>query len=597
MVHCVILDTGVRHNHKAFRDEKLSGFTLTGNDELEVQSDFEDSYGHGTAVYGIIREPDTNITNIRLAGIENGMDEEQLILALQYIDEHCDVDIINLSLGITRIDSKDALYHICRKLFEKGVIIVSAFDNEGAMSYPAAFDCVIGVIADSECSKTNEYVYYEDHCINIGAKGGLQRLAWTEPEYVFMKGNSFACAHVTKQIIRLMKEGISTFEQILDALKNRAKKYYYLESVQKNISVQKELPTSGRIAIFPFNKEMHSLIRFSDMMPYTISKVYDCKYTGRIGSTTKSVLKDEVEEIVIENINEIDMDAFDIFVFGHFEEIEVYYEEDFRSKLIQKLLESCKYIISFDELSSYGTIGSNDKVYYPVVEEEHVPLNRFGKLYRIRKPVIGVFGTSSQQGKFSLQLILRRKFLEAGYEIGQIGTEPQSGMFGMDYVFPMGYHRAIHIDEWQTVLLLNERINELCDKGKEIILVGSQAGTVVYDTGNLNRHTFIQNAFFQGTNPDAVVLTVNPYDEIEYVERTIHYLESGENTKVIALVVFPMDIDEHWRGMDYKKHKLSYAEFCEKKQRFISFGLPIFLLGNHEDMDRLFAEVIGFFSE
>ncbi len=74
MVHCVILDTGVRHNHKAFRDEKLSGFTLTGNDELEVQSDFEDTYGHGTAVYGIIREPDTNITNIRLAGIENGMD-------------------------------------------------------------------------------------------------------------------------------------------------------------------------------------------------------------------------------------------------------------------------------------------------------------------------------------------------------------------------------------------------------------------------------------------------------------------------------------------------------------------------------------------
>ena len=68
MVHCVILDTGVRHNHKAFRDEKLSGFTLTGNDELEVQSDFEDSYGHGTAVYGIIREPETNITNIRLAG-------------------------------------------------------------------------------------------------------------------------------------------------------------------------------------------------------------------------------------------------------------------------------------------------------------------------------------------------------------------------------------------------------------------------------------------------------------------------------------------------------------------------------------------------
>ena len=125
----------------------------------------------------------------------------------------------------------------------------------------------------------------------------------------------------------------------------------------------------------------------------------------------------------------------------------------------------------------------------------------------------------------------------------------------------------------------------------------NQANTVVYDTGNLNRYTFIQNAFFQGTNPDAVVLVVNAYDEPEYVGRTISYLQSGENTKVIALVIFPMDIDEHWRGMNYKKHKLSYEEFLEKKQKFVSFGLPIFLLGNDEDMEQLFAELIDFFEE
>ena len=597
MINCIILDTGVRHKHKAFKGERLSGFSLKGNHEPEVQDDFEDLYGHGTAVFDIIREPDINITNIRLDGIENGMAETQLIHALQYIDGHCHADIVNLSLGITAGDAKDELYGICRKLYEKGVIIVSAFDNEGAMSYPAAFDCVIGVVTDSECSRKNEFVYYEDECINIGAKGNLQRLAWTEPEYVFMQGNSFACAHVTKQIIQLMKEGISTFEQILLALKKRAKKCCYLNGSQKGECVKKELPAGGRIALFPFNKEMHSLIRFSDMMPYKISKVYDCKYTGRVGSTTKAVLNDEVEEINIENICEIDMEAFDAFVFGHFEELEAFYEDGFRIKLIKRLMEKSKYIISFDELSDYEAFRSNDKVYFPVVREEHVPPNRFGKLFRINKPVIGVFGTSSQQGKFSLQLILRKKFMEAGYETGQIGTEPQAGMFGMDYVFPIGYNRSAHIDEWQTVLLLNSQLKELCDKGKEIILVGSQANTVVYDTGNLNRYTFIQNAFFQGTNPDAVVLVVNAYDEPEYVGRTISYLQSGENTKVIALVIFPMDIDEHWRGMNYKKHKLSYEEFLEKKQKFVSFGLPIFLLGNDEDMEQLFAELIDFFEE
>ena len=115
MINCIILDTGVRHKHKAFKEERLSGFSLKGNHESEVQDDFEDLYGHGTAVYDIIREPDINITNIRLDGIENGMAETQLIHALQYIDGHCHADIVNLSLGITAGDAKDELYGICMK--------------------------------------------------------------------------------------------------------------------------------------------------------------------------------------------------------------------------------------------------------------------------------------------------------------------------------------------------------------------------------------------------------------------------------------------------------------------------------------------------
>lgn len=31
----------------------------------------------------------------------------------------------------------------------------------------------------------------------------------------------------------------------------------------------------------------------------------------------------------------------------------------------------------------------------------------FGKLYKFSKPVVGVFGTSSKQGKFTLQLYMR----------------------------------------------------------------------------------------------------------------------------------------------------------------------------------------------
>lgn len=51
-------------------------------------------------------------------------------------------------------------------------------------------------------------------------------------------------------------------------------------------------------------------------------------------------------------------------------------------------------------------------------------------LYRISTPVLAVCGTSSKQGKFTLQLELRKRFCEMGYKVGQIGTEPNSLLLG-----------------------------------------------------------------------------------------------------------------------------------------------------------------------
>lgn len=66
--------------------------------------------------------------------------------------------------------------------------------------------------------------------------------------------------------------------------------------------------------------------------------------------------------------------------------------------------------------------------------------------------------------------------MEAGYNIGQIGTEPSALLYGMDYVFPMGYNSSVYIKEYETVRYLNYVLNELCMNKKDIILVGSQSG-------------------------------------------------------------------------------------------------------------------------
>lgn len=93
---------------------------------------------------------------------------------------------------------------------------------------------------------------------------------------------------------------------------------------------------------------------------------------------------------------------------------------------------------SFDDRSDQ--IGNYSRYFSTQKKKEAITPIPFGKLYRNPKPVLGVFGTSSRQGKFTLQLILRKHFTELGYVIGQIGTEPTAALFEMDADFHFGYN-------------------------------------------------------------------------------------------------------------------------------------------------------------
>lgn len=86
------------------------------------------------------------------------------------------------------------------------IFSIAAFDNDGAVSYPAAFDCVIGVDASPNCKNVSEYEFVENSIINLRAKGGIQKLAWTTPEYVIVQGSSFACAYMSANILNLLNE-------------------------------------------------------------------------------------------------------------------------------------------------------------------------------------------------------------------------------------------------------------------------------------------------------------------------------------------------------------------------------------------------------
>lgn len=591
----VIIDSGINLNHPKIRDDEVNGF---GYKNGQIIDDFMDTFGHGTAIYSIIKNqcPSSDILNIKLFDIENSLNEDELIELLTYILNSINTDFIHMSLGINIINRYYELKDICQKICDKNIVMISAFDNYGSISYPAAFESVLGVSSSNNCVKISDFEFIDDSVINILAKGSLQKLAWVNPEYIFLEGNSFAAAHVTATALSFNLVDLKR-TSVLEQFKKISKKQHYCSEYNNS----KQLFEIHKAALFPFSKEMHSLIRYSGLLPFSIEKIYDTRYSMYVGSTTKHLLQDDSIDIniKIEKIDSIEWDAFDTIIIGHLRELAKYLGEDYQENFIKNALERGKNVYTFDDVTKIfdEEFLSSNNIYCPTITKANLFPNRLGKLHRISVPVLGVFGTSSKQGKYTLQLDMRQKLKKRGFSVGQIGTEPTALLFGMDYVFPTGYDSTVYINGYDSIRYLNHIINEL-SYDNDIVVVGSQSGTVSYDTGNLSMIPITQNEFLLGTQPDAVLLCINPYDEIEYIERTIRYIESITiNCRVIGIVVFPVDVDRttmlYNKRVPLTKERYQYIE----KQIEDKFSLHTYLLGNEQDMEKICDSIELYFSE
>ncbi len=592
-IHILIIDSGV--DNSSIKDGKeINGFSYY---QGRVEKNFRDQVGHGTAIYNIISKELKNveITNIRFFSAESNVSENDLIGVLNYIYENIECNIINMSMGINIVSQNQKLQSICDKLSDKGIILVSAFDNAGAYSYPAVYSNVIGVVSSPTCRKSTDFDFICDDKVNIAARGGTQKLLWKNSSIVISAGNSFACAYVTIQVAKIMQMGITEKNDIILELQKISKKLYdtdirsYRETMTPAFEIHKAI-------LFPFNKEMHSIVRFSQLLKFEIEGIYDSKYLGRVGATIADLLDDvEVGNYIIEDYKVIDWKRADTLILGHLDELSIVLNDDnIKKKLIDDALKNNLNIYSFDDLSALGYV-RNERLYWPEINRNNVEPNVFGKLYRIGKPVLGIWGTSSKQGKFTLQLQIREQFLKRDIKVGQIGTEPSSYLFGMDYTYPMGYASTVAIGGVDSVRYLNGLMNCISiNKDVDIILVGSQSGTIPYDYGNIGFYNICQYEFLLGTLPDAVILCINPYDSIEYVNKTISFIESITEGKVIALMVFPQDLKNVEQGIfgGFKKMSLEKYGYIQEK-----FNLPVFKLGDKEDLDSLVRLSINYFME
>ncbi|MFB0919639.1 MAG: S8 family serine peptidase [Oscillospiraceae bacterium] len=152
-VKIAVIDSGVNSEHKDFEGTVFE----SGYNVIDGSNDVKDEYGHGTFVCGILAAARNNGTGIAgfcsqatIIPIKCFKDKPEtnasyIISAIYEAVDTYQCDVINLSLG-TDIDMT-SMRNAVEYAAGKGVIVVAAVGNEGSakLSYPAAYDCVIGV--------------------------------------------------------------------------------------------------------------------------------------------------------------------------------------------------------------------------------------------------------------------------------------------------------------------------------------------------------------------------------------------------------------------------------------------------------------------
>lgn len=558
----VLIDSGaVLTDRKYLHFKKIEGVSIKAQQNTFIYSgQYQDEFGHGTLVGNILHDflqKDINLFVIKIVDHTGNCNLELLIESLNYCYENLKCNIIQASLGTLYSDER--LLEVVRKLNKKGVLIISAFSNEGCLSYPAAYEEVLGIDVTKKYKKVEEYEYIDNSIVNIRGADTYYRTYGLNGKKSIVHGSSFYCSYITAMIANQCHLAFDK-EYVLNILKQNA------------VSVCKCLASAGsdrkmqikRAIVFPFNKENHSLAAFEYLLPFEAAGYYDIRQSGKVNKRVCDVLRYSGNEKKIRNFEDIDWkEGFDTFICGHVGRISEILNEDILNDIAQKCVKYDKQLFCYDNGMGLPEKYPGLKMCFPAVNKAMVPQGRFGKLRSPNKPVVGVFGTSSQQGKMTIQLLLREAFLRKGIKVKNIGSEPEAPLFGFEFCYTFGYEAADTLNPQEMITVLNEEIYQLEKENCDLIIVGSQSGTVAHQLRNISMIPLKQYYFLLGTQPDSIILCVNAYDSVEYIRRTIAFFGAVVNAKVICICVSYLNN----RSFKPPMNPISYYE---------SIGLPVF---------------------
>lgn len=227
-VKVAIVDSGVEGAHPA-----VGGVAGAVSVELDddgdvrfVEGPHEDLFGHGTACAGIIRiaAPEAELYSVRVLGQTLKGKGTVFAAGLGWAIDN-GMDVVNLSLSTTRRDLAGSFHELTDRAYFRNVMLVCAQNNMPEPSIPSEYSAVFSVAAHDRPDPFG-LDYNPSPPVEFGAPGIAVDVAWSGGGRTVATGNSFATAHITGLIARILSKqpGLTPFQvkTILHAVADNA---------------------------------------------------------------------------------------------------------------------------------------------------------------------------------------------------------------------------------------------------------------------------------------------------------------------------------------------------------------------------------------
>lgn len=206
-VRVAVVDSG--WNRRIPEDRIEAGLGLVDDGDpaaFSLTEDDDDRIGHGTACADLILRlaPGVRIVPLRVFGTRLETSIEPLIAAVDWAAEQ-GIRLVNLSLGTQRTDLAARFYHACERARRRGTLIVASGHIASAISFPAVFDCVIGVGA-GHFTHPFQYRYRPEQALECEAKGFRQPVLTLTGKTVLVDSTSFAAPNITGIVALLLEQ-------------------------------------------------------------------------------------------------------------------------------------------------------------------------------------------------------------------------------------------------------------------------------------------------------------------------------------------------------------------------------------------------------